>query len=653
MSKVIGIDLGTYNSAASVALGRNRIVMVESKYGRTLYGKSFPSFVLFDRQGGRQMVGQRAREEMSINPDLVVWGVKRLVGLSYQQALEMGELSRFSYGIEEGPGGTILIRVGEERYTPSHILEFILREIKEDAENPKVNPTLGGPVDGAVISIPAYFKAIRTGPIVEAAHRAGFEEVDTIAEPTAAAIQYCLEIDREANLLAFDIGAGTLDVTVMLVVNEEDELIPGELCTSGHEALGGIDMDDAIISHVITSHGLSSLRGDHAMMAIIKEEVEKAKIRLSSRTSTTIELPQGQSITLTRHELEEVLSPLLDRCRGPVRVALQQSGLEAGDLDHVLFIGGPTHMPCIRRVVREELEKLWARSSVLEAVAGMETGKLPVDPMECVARGASLKAGKIIEPIGKVIAEGYGTIYGPIDGCDDFYEPIIRENSNYPISDSAVLCHPDPKALEVPIPLVAKRPDVDRCTAEKTVYRYEYLGNYTLSITPTGKVPSIDVILQVTDDKRIVANLVHAQTHQKVRFEGLDLLMGEEIQLQEHTPPERWTRKDVERFRDTVRHKKSRWTRTHLEHHIHVAQEALALVAGPGNPKVEAAMSGVRNAVSKPVENDYRFPNDDCPNISNRIKELLDTLRQPEVGQISEEEFRRYLDELITIARMD
>lgn len=653
MGKAIGIDLGTYNSAASVALGRNRVVMIESKYGRTLYGKSFPSFVLFDRSGIRQKVGQRAREEMTINPELVVWGVKRLVGLSYQQALEMGELGRFQYAVEEGPGGTILIRVGEERYTPSHILEFILREIKEDAENPKVNPTLGVPVDGAVISIPAYFKAIRTGPIVEAARRAGFEEVDTIAEPTAAAIQYCLEIEREANLLAFDIGAGTLDVTVMLVVHENDELVPGELCTSGHEALGGIDMDDAVMSHVIEAHGLGDLRGDHALMAILKEEVEKAKIRLSRRSRTTIELPTGHSMELGREELEEVLAPLLDRCRGPIRVALRQSGLDASDLDHVLFIGGPTHMDCIRRVVREELEKLGARPEVLGSVEAMERDGLPVDPMECVARGASLKAGKIIEPIGKVIAEGYGTVYGPVEGCDDYYAPIIRENSNYPISDSTVLCHPNPKVLEVPIPLVAKRPDVERSTSEETVYRYEYLGNYTLSITPTGKVPTIDIILQVADDKRIFANLVNAQTHQKVRFEGLDLLKGEEIHLQEHTPPERWTRKDVERFRESVKHKKSRWTRTHLEHHIHVAQEALALVSEAEHPKVSSAMGEVRAAVRRPVENEYRFPNDDCPNISNRIKELLDTLRQPEVGQISEEEFRRYLDQLITIARMD
>ena len=150
MAKAIGIDLGTYNSAASVALGRTRVAMIESKYGKTLYGKSFPSFVLFDHYGRVQLAGQRAKEELRLNPELVIWGVKRLVGLSYQAALAQGEFRRFQYHIEEGPQGDILIRVGEERLAPSHILEIILREIKEDAENPKVNPLLGGVVDSTL-----------------------------------------------------------------------------------------------------------------------------------------------------------------------------------------------------------------------------------------------------------------------------------------------------------------------------------------------------------------------------------------------------------------------------------------------------------------------------------------------------------------------
>jgi molecular chaperone DnaK (HSP70) len=310
-------------------------------------------------------------------------------------------------------------------------------------------------------------------------------------------------------------------------------------------------------------------------------------------------------------------------------------------------------MGCVRNVVWEEMRELGARDDVLDAIRGYAQAGLPVDPMACVARGASLKAGKIIEPVGKVIAEGYGTIYGPVPGHDDFFAPIIRENSNYPITESGVLTHPNPKALEVPIPLVAKRPDVERSTHAEIVYRYEYLGNYTLGITPTGKMPTVDIVLTITDDKRMIANLVHSQTHQKVRFEGLDHLEGTEIPLQEHTRPQKWTRDEIMKFKQTVKNKKSRWTMTHLEHHIHVAHEAVELVHDASLPRVKKAVREVRDAVDKAVQSGLKYPDDDCPNISNRIKELLDALRQPGVDQIGEEEFREYLVSLTRISEMD
>ncbi len=652
MTRAIGIDLGTYNSAASVALGRTRVAMIESKYGKTLYGKNFPSFVLFDKYGRKQLVGQRAKEEIPINPELVVWGVKRLVGLPYKTALDAGEFKRFQYGIEEGPGGGILIRVGEERYSPSHILEFILREIKEDAENPKVNPLLGGGVDRAIISIPAYYKAIRTAPIIEAARNAGFENVDTIAEPTAAAVNYSLDVEKEANIIAFDIGAGTLDVTVMMVVQEGGELVPGELCTSGHESLGGIDMDDALISYVLGEHNIPGYDNDPVVRAVLKDEVEKAKIRLSTRAGTILDLPGGNACELSRGDLEEVLHPLLEKCRGPIRVALNQAGLDVSNVDHVLFIGGPTHMPCVRGVVMDELRSMGAKEELLASLDAQTVEGLPVDPMECVAKGSSLKAGRIVEPVGKVIAEGYGTMYGPVDGEQDYYAPIIGEGSHYPISARGALAHGDLEALEIPVPLVAKRPDVEKSTLEETVFKYEYLGNYTLGITPTGRIPSVDIQLQVTDDKRIVATLIHAHNRQQVRFEGLDFMMGDEVFLQEHTPPKGFQDKGKVSLYDSVEYKKGGWTRAHLEHHLHVAREAVNLIQTGDHPKVKRAVEEVEGAIRKAVASDYGSPNIDCPNISNRTKELLDTLRQPDVNQITNEEFRHYVEQLITIAKM-
>jgi molecular chaperone DnaK (HSP70) len=653
MSKAIGIDLGTYNSAASVALGRTRVAMVESKYGKTLYGKSFPSFVLFDKFGRVQMVGQRAKEEARLNPDLVVWGVKRLVGLSYRAALEMGEFRRFQYRIEEGPAGDILICVGEERFSPSHILEIILREIKADAENPKVNPLIGGAVDRAIISIPAYYKAIRTGPIVEAARRAGFEGVDTIAEPTAAAVTYSVDVPDEANILAFDMGAGTLDVTIMMVVNEKGELVPGELCTSGHEALGGIDMDDALIAHLAEQHDIPGYGEDAAVKAILKEEVEKAKIRLSTRETTMLDLPGGEMAALSRGEMDEVLAPFLEKCRGPVRVALRQAGIDAASLDHVLCIGGPTHMDSVRRLLREELTALGAKSEVLESLTDWENRRRLVDPMSCVAKGAAFKAEHIVEPVAKVLSEGYGTMYGPVAGKNNFYASILDVNTNYPISARGALAHMDPEALEVPVPLIAKRPDVERSSADEMVYKYEYLGDYNLSITPTGRTPSVDIKLQVTDDKRVVATIIHAHNRQQVRFEGLGHMIGQQIELQEETPPKRISRGDgADIFNDSMNYKKGGWTASHLERHIHVANQSLDLVGDCDDPKVKRAVEEVESAVRKAVASDFESPNIDCPNLSNRIKELLDALRQPGINIISIEEFRHYMDQLIQVAKM-
>ena len=187
---------------------------------------------------------------------------------------------------------------------------------------------------------------------------------------------------------------------------------------------------------------------------------------------------------------------------------------------------------------------------------------------------------------------------------------------------------------------------------DETIYKYEYLGNYTLSITPTGRIPSVDIQLQVTDDKRIVANLIHAHNRQHVRFEGLDFMKGEEVFLQEHTPPEGFTESEKDVLYESVEYKKGGWTREHLEHHLHVARESLNLVQTDEDPKVKRAVDEVESAIRKAVASEYGSPNIDCPSISNRIKELLDTLRQPGINQITLEEFKHYMEQLIQVAKM-
>lgn len=632
----IGIDLGTFNSAAAVTIGRGQTIMVESKRGESRYGKNFPSFVLFDHNGKKQAVGKQAKEELGRNPSLVIWGVKRLVGLSYQSARERGELKRFQYDIEEGPGGSILITVGEERYTPSHILKFILREIKEDAENPRANPMLGGKIEKAVISVPAYFDGTRTGPIKDAAKNAGFNEVETIAEPTAAAVVYGLELAREAKVLTFDMGAGTLDVTIMLLLYENGEIIPGELCTSGHEALGGIDMDDVLIKYIINKYKLQHMEEDPRSMSMLKVELEGAKIRLSSRPTVTVELPNGQSIKLSQKKLKRILKdPILEKCRGPIRVALKQAGLEANELDHVLFVGGPTYMPCVRATVKDELKRLGAKKYLLAELETWEQETLPVNPMECVAKGASLKAGGIVKPATRTDPNGYGTI---IDQ-DRFYS-IIPVNSDYPITQSMGIVHHNPEALRIPISLVTKR------TYDKggdTVYKYFDLGDYDCYIRSTGESPLIDITMELTDDKALITTFTHRQTRESVRFERLDELKGTEIML--HEKPKRAASVPDDERDQTPRPNTDKicrrdWTQEQFEKAMHVARMLVDdFTEHSQNRKVIKKKIKLLDLIKKADD-----PKRHAHLIMNRIQELLNALHNAD--EIKDTDFVNYREDL-------
>jgi molecular chaperone DnaK (HSP70) len=637
MSKTIGIDLGTYNSTAAVAFGREQVIIVESRHGKTPYGKNFPSFVLFDHNGRKQTTGRLAKAELAINPKLVIWGVKRLVGLSYETAEKRGELKRFQYNMEKGPGGSILIKVGEERFTPSHIIEYILREIKEDAENPNVNPMLGGAIERAVISVPAYFDGTRVGPVIDAAKNAGFKEIQTISEPTAAALVYGLKLAREATTLTFDLGAGTLDVAIMLILNEGGELISGELCTSGHEALGGIDMDDMILSYIIRKYKLLGIEDDHRSIAILKDEVEKAKIRLSSRETAPLDLPHGESVELTRKELEDVLKPLLEKCRGPIRVALDEAGLQANQLDHVLFVGGPTYMPCVRSTVTDELKRLGAREDLLQELEIWEQTSLPVNPMECVARGASLKAGEFIDISGKTDPNGYGTILRPVPGLPDYFHSIIPPNSNYSITRTTGIVYSNSEALRVPVDLVKK---LKYDEGGHIVYKYYHLGSYDFYIKSTDEYPEVDITMELNDNKELITTFTHKQTRESVKFEKLDMLKGSEITLQEINPPPH--RPGGSRV--SGGHRRD-WTQGQLDKAVHVSRMLVDEFAERSQDnKVKEKKTELLNLIKTVKDlNDTRF-------IMRRIQELLNALKN--ANEISEEDFLGNLEKLREIEKL-
>lgn len=355
MAKIIGIDLGTSNSAAAVLIG-GRPTIIPSAEGTSIGGKAFPSYVAYTKDG-QVLVGEPARRQAVTNPEGTVTGIKRKMGTDYK------------------------VRVYGKEYTPEEVSAQILRKIKQDAET-----YLGEKVDKAVITVPAYFNDNQRQATKDAGTIAGLNVERIVNEPTAAALAYGLDKVGDQMLLVFDLGGGTLDVTIM----EIGEGVFEVRSTSGDTQLGGRDMDERLMEYVLEKFRQESgidLRKDSMAMQRLREAVEVAKIELSSVPQTNINLPyitadasgpKHLSVTLPRSKLEELVRDVVERCRGPMTQALKDSKLEKTGIDKIILVGGPTRMPMVQEFVRSFMGKEPERG---------------VDPMECVAMGAAIQAG--------------------------------------------------------------------------------------------------------------------------------------------------------------------------------------------------------------------------------------------------------------------
>ncbi len=356
MPKIIGIDLGTSNSAASVMQG-DAPVIIPSAEGSTLGGKAFPSYVAFTKDG-ELLVGEPARRQAVSNPERTIFAAKRKMGTDHVWEMD------------------------GKKYTPQQISAFILQKIKRDAE-----AYLGGPVQKAVVTVPAYFNDAQRQATKDAGAIAGLEVVRLVNEPTAAALAYGLDkLGKEQKVLVFDLGGGTLDVTIMDMGSGGTFEV---LSTSGDTQLGGTDMDNALIDHVANEFKRTDgidLRKDKMAMQRLKEGVEKAKIELSTTLETDVNLPfvtadangpKHLQVKLTRSILESLIKPIVERCRKPIEQAIGDAKLTPNDIARVIMVGGPTRMPIVQKFVEEYVG------------AKIERG---VDPMECVAKGAAIQA---------------------------------------------------------------------------------------------------------------------------------------------------------------------------------------------------------------------------------------------------------------------
>ncbi|PUA34114.1 MAG: molecular chaperone DnaK [Candidatus Terraquivivens tikiterensis] len=570
--KIIGIDLGTSNSAAAVVIG-GRPVIIPSSEGVTLYGKAFPSYVAITKDG-QLLVGEPARRQAVMNPEGTVTAFKRKMGTDYKYVLH-----------------------GKE-FTPQQLSAFLLQKIKRDAE-----AFLGEPVKKAVITVPAYFNDNQRQATKDAGTIAGLEVVRIINEPTAASLAYGLDKqDKEMRIMVFDLGGGTLDVTILEFGGGVFEV----KATSGDTQLGGTDMDRVLVDYIVNKFKQDTgidLTRDQMAMNRVREAAEKAKIELSTVYETEINLPfiaqdssgpKHLTMTLTRAKLEELVRPIVERCAGPMRQALADAKLRPEDIDKIILVGGPTRMPIVREFVKNFMGKEPERG---------------IDPMECVAMGAAIQGAIIAGEIKDVVLLDVTPLSLGIETLGGIFTKIIERNTTIPVRRSQIFTTAADFQTSVEIHVLQG----ERPMAADNIS----LGRFTLSGIPPAPrgVPRIEVTFDIDVNGILTVT-------------AKDLGTGKDVSVK-ITAPHRLSKEEIERM----------------------IKEAEMYAEQDRKKKEEAELRNEAESLIYTIEKALKDFGDKVPgDVKSRIEESLKNLKDALAGK-DVQEIKKRMEELKKVAQ--
>lgn len=497
MAKVIGIDLGTTNSVAAVLEAGEPVIVPNSEGTRTT-----PSVVAFTKDG-EQLVGQIAKRQAITNPDRTISSIKRKMGTKYR------------------------VKIDEKKYSPEEISALVVQKLKTDTE-----AYLNDEINQAVITVPAYFEDSQRQATKDAGKIAGLEVLRIINEPTAAALAFGLDKEEDQTILVFDLGGGTFDVSIL----EIGEGVFEVKATSGNNLLGGDDFDQRIIDRIVKQfkkdHEID-LTGDLAAMQRLKEAAEKAKIELSGRTSTDINLPYLASddsgpkhldISFTRAEFEKMADDLVKKTIGPTRRALKDAGITPKDVNKILLVGGSTRIPAVQRAIK--------------TMFGKDPDK-GINPDECVAVGAAIQAGVLTGEVKDVLLLDVTPLSLGVETLGGICTTLIKRNTTIPTQKSQIFSTAQDNQSSVEVHVV--QGEREMATDNKTLGRFHLVG---IPPAPRG-VPQVEVKFDIDANGivNVTAKDLATEKEQRITITSSSSLSRSEVDSMV-TNAEKYRRKD-------------------------------------------------------------------------------------------------------------